>query len=40
MTQTIEQLAARVRELEKERDAALETIKQQHRIHVELVEEK
>ena len=37
---SFEQLRQRVAELEKERDAALETIKQQHRIHVELVEEK
>ena len=39
-TAELEQLRQRVAELEKERDAALETIKQQHRIHVELVEEK
>ena len=37
---SFEQLRQRVADLEKERDAALETIKQQHRIHVELVEEK
>ena len=33
-------LRKQIEKLTAERDAALETIKQQHRIHVELVEEK